>query len=126
MLKKAAIIVAGSAAVLVAASPLALASPTYSHSPKCSFSASNDNGVAQSATGFRALFGAAGSGANLATPANIQGQAPVASCNNVDNVLNTTETTTTVNRNRTRTVDESRVFNSGNSVFGTLPVPGLG
>ena len=126
MLKKAGIIVAGSAVALLAASPLAFATPTYSHSPKCSFSASNDNRVApQSATGFTALLGAAGAATNGAIPANVQTQAPVGSCNNVDNILNTTDTTTTIDKSKTKTIDKSRTINSGNSVTGPLGLGGL-
>ena len=50
MLKKAAIIVVGSAAVILAASPLALAD-SFDHSPQCvSASQAVDNSVAQAAT----------------------------------------------------------------------------
>ena len=90
MLKKAAIIVAGSAAVILAAAPLALAHGT-DHSPTCKSAkqtVGNDN--PQTATGVTApLLGLLGIAANAAAPVTTQAQAPVASCNNIEDVLNT-------------------------------------
>ena len=91
MLKKAAIIVVGSAAVILAASPLALAD-SFDHSPQCvSAKQSADNSVRQAANAAVPALGAAGilAAVNAAIPVNAQTQAPVASCNNVENVLNT-------------------------------------
>lgn len=90
VLKKAAIIVAGSAAIIVAASPLALAD-TFNHSPQCNAAKQTvGNYIPQSATGVTApLLGALGLAVNAAAPVTAQAQAPIASCNNVENVLNT-------------------------------------
>jgi len=89
VLKKAAIIVAGSAAAILAAAPLALAHG-YDHSPKCHFAKQNAaNGVSQPATGVNApLLGALGLAVPIAIPVNANVQAPIASCNNIENVLN--------------------------------------
>lgn len=88
MLKKLGIIVGGSLAVLVAASPLAFADT--SRSPECSFDASADNSVEQDGVGGSALLGLLGGPVTQAgIPANAQTQAPVASCNNIEDVLNT-------------------------------------
>ena len=73
----------------------------------------------------RQLGRAAGAATNGAIPANAQTQAPVGSCNNVDNVLNTTDTTTTIDKSKTKTIDKSKTINSGNSVTGPLGLGGL-
>ncbi len=90
MLKKAAIIVAGSAAAILAAAPLALAHG-YDHSPQCNAAAQNvGNYNPQTANGVTApLLGALGLAINASAPVTAQAQAPIASCNNVENVLNT-------------------------------------
>ena len=91
MLKKAAIIVVGSAAVILAASPLALAD-SFDHSPQCvSATQAADNSVGQAASAATPALGVAGilAAVNAAIPVNAQTQAPIASCNNVENVLNT-------------------------------------
>ena len=60
MLKKAAIIVAGSAAVILAASPLALAD-SFDHSPQCISAAQGaDNSVNQASSAAVPALGAAG------------------------------------------------------------------
>ena len=90
MLKKAGIIVAASTAAILAAAPLALAHG-YDHSPVCK-SAKQDvrNYNPQTATGVTApLLGLIGIAANGIGPVTAQAQAPIASCNNVENVLNT-------------------------------------
>ena len=89
MLKKAAIIVAGSAAAILAAAPLALAHG-YDHSPKCDFAKQKAaNAVSQPATGVTApLLGALGLAVPVAIPVNANVQAPILSCNNVEDVLN--------------------------------------
>ena len=89
MLKKAAIIVAGSAAAILAAAPLALAHG-YDHSPKCDFAKQEAaNAVSQPATGVTApLLGALGLAVPIAIPVNANVQAPILSCNNVEDVLN--------------------------------------
>ena len=89
MLKKAAIIVAGSAAAILAAAPLALAHG-YDHSPKCDFANQKAaNAVSQPANGVTAPFlGALGFAVPIAIPVNANVQAPIASCNNIENVLN--------------------------------------
>jgi hypothetical protein len=89
VLKKAAIIVAGSAAAILAAAPLALAHG-YDHSPKCDFAKQKAaNAVSQPATGVTApLLGALGLAVPVAIPVNANVQAPILSCNNVEDVLN--------------------------------------
>ena len=89
MLKKAAIIVAGSAAAILAAAPLALAHG-YDHSPKCDFAKQKAaKAVSQQATGVSAtLLGALGIAVPVAIPVNANVQAPILSCNNIEDVLN--------------------------------------
>ena len=89
MLKKAAIIVVGSAAAILAASPLALAD-SFDHSPQCvSATQAADNSPAQTASAASPALGAAGilAAVNAAIPVNAQTQAPIASCNNIEDVL---------------------------------------
>jgi ethanolamine utilization microcompartment shell protein EutL len=90
VLKKAAIIVAGSAAAILAAAPLALAHGT-DHSPTCkSAKQSVGNYNPQTASGVSSpLLGLIGVAANAAAPVSTQAQAPVASCNNIEDILNT-------------------------------------
>ena len=87
VLKKSAIIVATSAAAILAAAPLALAHG-YDHSPQCKSARQGvDNSVAQAAsvtTPVAALLGAA---ANIAVPVNAQTQAPILSCNNLEDLV---------------------------------------
>ena len=97
MLKKAGIIVATSAAAILAAAPLALAHGHdhshgygYDHSPVCKggkqFAAVNNPQTANGVTSpFLGLIGVAVNGVGSITP---QVQAPIASCNNVEDVLN--------------------------------------
>jgi hypothetical protein len=102
MLKKAGIIVGGIAALLVAASPLAFADDT-SRSPECDFVAAADNSVEQEGTGGSTTLGAvAGAVANTAAVANAQTQAPVASCNNIEDVLSTETTDNSEDNDVTR------------------------
>jgi hypothetical protein len=93
VLKKAGIIVATSAAAILAAAPLALAHGNnhYDHSPVCKGAKQTVlNNNPQTATGVTApLLGLIGIAANGIGPVTAQAQAPIASCNNVDNVLNT-------------------------------------
>ena len=89
MLKKAAIIVVGSAAVILAASPLALAD-SFDHSPQCISAAQGaDNSVNQASSATVPALGVAGilAAVNAAIPVNAQTQAPIASCNNIEDVL---------------------------------------
>ena len=88
MLKKVGIIVGGALAVLVAASPLAFADT--SRSPECTFDAAADNSVTQEAENGSSLLGlAGGTVTQTGIPANAQTQAPVTSCNNIEDVLDT-------------------------------------
>ncbi|HEY0814991.1 MAG TPA: hypothetical protein VGE11_17100 [Pseudonocardia sp.] len=111
MLKKAAIIVAGSAAAILAAAPLALAHGT-DHSPKCESAkqiVGNEN--PQTATGVTApLLGLLGTAANASAPITTQAQAPVASCNNIEDILNTRISDNLQDNSRTIT----RIDRSGN------------
>lgn len=104
MLKKASIIVAGSAAVILAAAPLALAHGN-DHSPSCkSAEQTVGNENPQTATGVTApLLGLLGIAANVAAPVTTQAQAPIASCNNVEDVLNTTISDNVQDNSVTRT-----------------------
>jgi hypothetical protein len=89
VLKKAAIIVVGSAAAILAASPLALAD-SFDHSPQCvSATQAADNSPEQAASATSPALGAAGilAAVNAAIPVNAQTQAPIASCNNIEDVL---------------------------------------
>ena len=113
MLKKAGIVVAAAAAGLLAVSPLAFAgegghnwdhdkgdhkahakhddhSVTYDHSPSCNFARQGAaNEVSQPATGVASPFlGLLGVAIPVAVPINANIQAPILSCNNVEDVLN--------------------------------------
>ena len=116
MLKKAGIVVATAAAGLLALSPLAFAGESgghhwghdhdkgdhksYSkhddhsvkndHSPSCDFARQDAaNGVNQPATGVGpSLLGLAGLAIPVAVPINANVQAPILSCNNIEDVLN--------------------------------------
>ena len=128
MLKKAAIIVAGSAAVILAASPLALAD-SFDHSPQCNAAKQMvGNNNPQTATGVTApLLGVLGVALNAAVPVTAQAQAPIASCNNVENVLNTRvsdnfqDNSKNVNKSTNKAKDS---FNTTN-VLPPLGIPGL-
>lgn len=107
MLKKAGIVVAAATAGLLALSPLAFAGDkghedpkgahtttvvneeTTSRSPECTFDADADNSVDQAGEGGDAgLAGAAGGlVTQLGAPINAQTQAPVGSCNNIEDVV---------------------------------------
>ena len=90
MLKKAGIIVAASAAAILAASPLALAD-SFDHSPHCkSGKQVADNSVRQAADATSPVLGLVGvlAAGNAAAPINAQVQGPIGSCNNVEHVLN--------------------------------------
>ena len=124
MLKKAAIIVVGSAAVILAASPLALAD-SFDHSPQCvSAAQAADNSVAQAASAANPALGAAGilAAINAAIPVNAQTQAPIASCNNIEDVLdlnvrdNAQDNSKDINKSETVNRDS---FNTTN----VLPIP---
>ena len=128
MLKKAAIIVVGSAAVILAASPLALAD-SFDHSPQCVSAAQGaDNSVDQASSVTSPALGAAGilAAVNAAIPVNAQTQAPIASCNNIEDVLDL-NVTDNVQDNSTN-IDKSKNINpdSGDAPE-VLPVllPGL-
>ena len=128
MLKKAAIIVVGSAAVILAASPLALAD-SFDHSPQCvSATQAADNSPAQAASATTPALGAAGilAAVNAAIPVNAQTQAPIASCNNIEDVLDL-NVRDNVQDNSTN-IDKSRDVNrDSNNTTEVLPVliPGL-
>ena len=126
MLKKAAIIVVGSAAVILAASPLALAD-SFDHSPQCvSATQAADNSVGQAASAANPALGAAGilAAVNAAIPVNAQTQAPVASCNNVEDVLdlnvtdNVQDNSKNIDKSKTKNVDS---FNTTDVL--PLPIP---
>ena len=62
----------------------------YDHSPSCNFARQDAaNGVSQPATGVASPFlGLAGLAIPVAVPINANIQAPILSCNNVEDVLN--------------------------------------
>ena len=109
MLKKAAIIVAGSAAVILAASPLALAD-SFDHSPQCvSASQAVDNSVAQAATATTPVAALLGAAANVGVPVNLQTQAPILSCNNLEDLVDVNVSDNF--QDNSRTIDASRTVN---------------
>ena len=124
MLKKAAIIVVGSAAVILAASPLALAD-SFDHSPQCvSATQAADNSVAQAASAANPALGAAGilAAVNAAIPVNAQTQAPVASCNNIEDVLDL-DISDNVQDN-SKDIDKSKTVNRDSfNTTDILPIP---
>jgi hypothetical protein len=109
VLKKAAIIVVGSAAVILAASPLALAD-SFDHSPQCkSARQAVDNSVTQGASVTAPVVALLGAAANIAVPVNAQTQAPIASCNNIEDVLDLNVRDNF--QDNSKTVDRSRTVN---------------
>jgi hypothetical protein len=87
MMKKTGIIVGASAALLLAVSPLAFAHDSAPASPQCEFSAVGENSAEQAGVGGTGLL-AGGAVSNLTgAQANTQAQAPTASCNNIEDVL---------------------------------------
>jgi hypothetical protein len=129
VLKKAGIVVAAAAAGLLALSPLAFAGDkgdhdhggvmppapvtqvenTTSRSPECTFDAQADNSVTQDAEGGDSLLGGvAGLAANTAAPVNGQTQAPVGSCNNIEDLVDVNvEDNFQDNDEETSTVEDS-------------------
>ena len=65
-------------------------SVNYDHSPSCDFARQDAaNGVNQAATGVGpSLLGLAGLAIPVAVPINANVQAPILSCNNIEDVLN--------------------------------------
>ncbi len=124
MLKKAAIIVVGSAAVILAASPLALAD-SFDHSPQCvSATQAADNSVAQAASATTPALGAAGilAAVNAAIPVNAQTQAPIASCNNIEDVLDLNVTDNV--QDNSKNIDKSKTVNRDSfNTTDVLPIP---
>jgi hypothetical protein len=124
VLKKAAIIVVGSAAVILAASPLALAD-SFDHSPQCvSATQAADNSVAQAASAANPALGAAGilAAVNAAIPVNAQTQAPIASCNNIEDVLDLNVTDNV--QDNSKNIDKSKTVNRDSfNTTDVLPLP---
>ena len=124
MLKKAAIIVVGSAAVILAASPLALAD-SFDHSPQCvSATQAADNSPAQAASATTPALGAAGilAAVNAAIPVNAQTQAPIASCNNIEDVLDLNVTDNV--QDNSKNIDKSKTVNRDSfNTTDVLPIP---
>jgi len=114
VLKKAAIIVVGSAAVILAASPLALAD-SFDHSPQCkSARQAADNSVAQAASNTSPVAALLGAAANVGVPVNLQTQAPILSCNNLEDLVDVNVSDNF--QDNSRNIDASRTVNrnSGN------------
>ncbi len=87
MMKKTGIIVGASAALLLAAAPFAFASDSEPAAPQCEFSAVGENTAEQVGLGGDGLL-VGGAVANVTgAQSNLQGQAPAASCNNIEDVL---------------------------------------
>ena len=124
MLKKAAIIVVGSAAVILAASPLALAD-SFDHSPQCvSATQAADNSPAQAASATTPALGAAGilAAVNAAIPVNAQTQAPIASCNNIEDVLDLNVSDNV--QDNSKNIDKSKTVNRDSfNTTDVLPIP---
>ena len=124
MLKKAAIIVVGSAAAILAASPLALAD-SFDHSPQCvSATQAADNSPAQAASATSPALGAAGilAAVNAAIPVNAQTQAPIASCNNIEDVLDLNVTDNV--QDNSKNIDKSKTVNRDSfNTTDVLPIP---
>ena len=124
MLKKAAIIVVGSAAVILAASPLALAD-SFDHSPQCvSATQAADNSPAQAASATTPALGATGilAAVNAAIPVNAQTQAPIASCNNIEDVLDLNVTDNV--QDNSKNIDKSKTVNRDSfNTTDVLPIP---
>ena len=122
MLKKAAIIVVGSAAVILAASPLAMAD-SYDHSPQCvSAPQAADNSVAQAASATTPVAALLGAAANIAIPVNAQTQAPIASCNNIEDVLDLNVTDNV--QDNSKNIDKSKTVNRDSfNMTDVLPIP---
>ena len=124
MLKKAAIIVVGSATVILAASPLALAD-SFDHSPQCvSATQAADNSPAQAASATTPALGAAGilAAVNAAIPVNAQTQAPIASCNNIEDVLDLNVTDNV--QDNSKNIDKSKTVNRDSfNTTDVLPIP---
>lgn len=142
MLKKAGIVVATVAAGLLAVSPLAFAGEMgdhghhkgddkghhkadhkdvhytkYDHSPTCqSAPQAADNSVEQAAAATSPLASLLGLAANVAAPINAQTQAPILSCNNLEDIANINVSDNF--QDNSRNVDASRTVNrnSNNNV----------
>ena len=140
MLKKAGIVVAAAAAGLLAVSPLAFAgeghhkgddkghhkadhkhynkttnTTTYDHSPTCqSAPQAADNSVNQAASVSSPLAALLGLAANVAAPINAQTQAPILSCNNLEDLVDVNVSDNF--QDNSRNIDASRTVNrnSGN------------
>ena len=141
MLKKAGIVVAAAAAGLLAVSPLAFAgeghykgddkghhkadhksdhkhyskTTTYDHSPTCqSAPQAADNSVNQAASNSSPLASLLGLAANVAAPINAQTQAPILSCNNLEDLVDVNVSDNF--QDNSRNIDASRTVNrnSGN------------
>lgn len=113
--KKAGVVVGGTLAVLVAASPLAFADTT-SRSPECTFDAAADNSVEQEAIGGSALLGLEGGAAsNVVDVVNVQTQEPLLSCNNVEDVVDVSITDNVQDNSEDSDVESSSVVDSFNT-----------
>jgi hypothetical protein len=139
VLKKAGIVVAAAAAGLLAVSPLAFAgeghykgddkghhkadhkadhkhydktsnTTTYDHSPTCqSAPQAADNSVNQAAAVNSPLAALLGLAANVAAPINAQTQAPILSCNNLEDLVDVNVSDNF--QDNSRTIDASRTVN---------------
>ncbi len=107
MLKKAGILVAVAAAGVLAVAPLAFAADV-DHSPKCTFDNASHAAGKQSATGFLGLLAGTGTAADVAAPVTTQGNAPVGSCNNLSDLIDSGSNDTTKTITNAKTVDNSK------------------
>ena len=124
MLKKAAIIVVGSAAVILAASPLALAD-SFDHSPQCvSATQAADNSLRRRRAPPPRRWVLAGilAAVNAAIPVNAQTQAPIASCNNIEDVLDLNVPDNV--QDNSKNIDKSKTVNRDSfNTTDVLPIP---
>jgi len=134
VLKKAGIIVAVTAAGVLAVAPLAFAgdkggdwnhghgtsssnsktvskTTTKSTSPSCTFANVSDSSSSNNASGVAApLLGILGTAANATAPITAGTNAPIASCNNFSDLIDLNS------NNKTKTVDNSKDINNSKNI----------
>ena len=133
MLKKAGIVVAAAAAGLLALSPLAFAGDKGTEhdggkgdhhttvvesadAPQCTFDAAGANSAEQLGEGGDSLLGLGGLVANTTgAQANTQGQAPVGSCNNLEDLVDVNVEDNFQDNSTTTSDTTTEIENSGNT-----------
>jgi hypothetical protein len=128
VLKKAGIIVAVAAAGALALAPLAFAAETV-NSPSCTFANGSDSRSEQDVES-TSLLGLASTATNATAPVTNQANAPVASCNNVSDVLDSNSNNTEKTITKSKEIDNSKEINKSSetsiveSITTTLGLPG--